>query len=154
MAYQPHGSGPQGAIPTEAKTKRSSSSPFRIFTRKQTAIEKLGRGGHERLTWEFKPLPGAGAGQYAWETFGLPQYSRFGFGNIPVTNPLRETFPAAYAFQTAGLVGIPPQGLLQGQFVTQPLLDPNQATALGIVAPGSITTGPNSIVNGAPILNP
>jgi hypothetical protein len=154
MAYQPHGSSPQGAIPTEAKMKRQNASPFRIFGRKQTAVEKLGRGGHERLTWEFKPLPGAGAGQYAWETYGLVQYPVFGRGNIHFQRPLKETFPAAYVFQAVGMVGIPPQGILQGQFITQPLLDPNQATALGVVAPGAVTTGPNVIVNGAPILNP
>ncbi len=127
-------------------------NPFRIFG-KRSAIEKLGTRGHERLTWEKKELPGAGAGQYAWETYGQPISTFFG-NSILVKSPLRETFPAVYVFQSVGMVGIPPQGILQGQFVTQPLLDPNRAQALGIVSPGSIATGPNAIVNGAPILGP
>jgi hypothetical protein len=145
--------GPQSGIPAEASTPSLRFNPFRIFGKQRNAIEKLGTKGHERLTWERKELPGAGAGQYAWETYGLPPYP-WGQGNIYVTNPLRETFPAAYSFQAVATVGIPPKGILQGQFTTQPLIDPNQAQSIGIIAPGSLAQGPNAIVNGAPILSP
>lgn len=132
---------------------------LRIFHRKRTATEKkrLGVNDGYHLTWEKKPLPGAGAGQYAWETYGLPAYARFGTGNIHVTNPLRETSPASYSFQSVGVVGVPPQGVLQGQFTTQPLMDPRTAEQTGIVIPGVIVNNvsPNQIVNGAKAtLNP
>jgi len=132
---------------------------LRIFHRKRTATEKkrLGVNDGYHLTWEKKPLPGMGAMQYAWETYGLPPYARFGFGNIWVQNPLRETFPASYTFQNVGVVGIPPAGQFQGQFTTQPLMDPTSAELAGIVLPGAIQNNysPNAIVNGAKaVLNP
>jgi hypothetical protein len=131
-----------------------------IFHRKRTPKEKLkvlGTQGDSHLTWEKKPLPGAGAGQYAWETYGLPAYARDGFGNIHVEQPLRETFAASFAFQNVGIVGVPPSGLLQGQFTTQPLMDPALAEAAGIVLQGAVPNAVtyNGIVNGAKAqLNP
>lgn len=128
-------------------------NPFRIFHRTRTPKEVLGTAHNYHLTWEKQELPGAGAQQYSWETYGLPPYARFGFGNINVTNPLRETAPASYVFQSVGVVGIPPAGMLQGQFITQPLMDPDTAANIGIVLPGSVTPAPNSISNSAPILS-
>jgi hypothetical protein len=131
-----------------------------IFHRKRTAREKLkvlGTKGDYHLTWEKKPLPGAGAGQYAWETYGLPAYARDGFGNIHVEQPLHDTFPGSYVFQNVGIVGIPPSGQLQGQFTTQPLMDPALAEAAGIVLAGAVPNAVtyNGIVNGAKAqLNP
>lgn len=133
---------------------------FNIFHRKRTASEKLKRMGTRdgfHLTWEKKTLPNAGAGQYAWETYGLPPYARDGFGNIHVENPLRETFAAAYAFQNVGIVGIPPSGVLQGQLTTQPLMDPSIAENSGVVLPGAIPNNlsTNNVVLGAQAtLNP
>jgi len=132
---------------------------LRIFHRKRTAVEKkrLGVADGYHLTWEKKQLPGAGAQQYAWETYGLPAYPRFGTGNIWVQNPLHETFPGTYTFQNVGIVGIPPAGQLQGQFTTQPLMDPTTAEMAGLVIPGAIQNNfsPNAIVNGAKAtLNP
>lgn len=141
---------PVGHIPTEPK---KSFNPFAIFGRRSPQ-EKLGTKGHSRLTWEKKELPGAGAGQYAWETYGLPPYPVYGQGNINVQRPLSETFPAVYVFQAVPTVGIPPKGMLQGQFVTQPLVDPSTNPNLGVVAPGALNLGPNAIANGAPILGP
>lgn len=129
------------------------ANPFRI-RHKQGEITKLGTSGHSRLTWERKELPGAGAGQYAWETYGLPPCAQFGFGNIQVQNPLRETFPASYVFQAVGVVGNPPSSILQGQFITQPLMDPDTAANVGVVTPGAINPGPNAIVSSAPVLAP
>lgn len=127
-------------------------NPFQIHHRKRSPAKSIGKGYH--LHWERKALPGAGAGQYAWETYGLPPYARFGFGNIHVTNPLRETSPASYAFQAVGIVGNPPSSLVQGQFVTQPLMDPSVAANIGIVAPGVVSGGPNAITNPSPVLAP
>ena len=120
-------------------------------------IKRYGVHDGYHLTWQKRELPGAGAGQYSWETYGLPQYARDGFGNIHVEQPLRETFPGAYTFQNVGIVGIPPAGQLQGQFVTQPLMDPTSAEQSGIVLPGVIpnSVSYNTIVNGAQAqLNP
>jgi hypothetical protein len=147
---EPRGYDPQGEIPTQPKRR---FNPFAIFGTRSPK-EKLGTDGHSKLTWERKALPGAGAGQYAWETYGLPPYPPYGQGNINVQAPLRETFPAVYVFQAVPTVGIPPKGLLQGQFVTQPLVDPNEAQSLGVVAPGALNSGPNAILNGAPVLSP
>jgi hypothetical protein len=94
-----------------------------------------------KLTFEFKPLPGAGAEQYAFETLELPPYPVMGNSAGSVKKPLRETSPASYQLQTAVLIGNPPSGTFQGQFVTQPLMDPNTAIALGITVPGSIPPG-------------
>jgi hypothetical protein len=129
-------------------------NPFRIFHRKRRPQEVLGTAHNYHLTWERQELPDAGAGQYSWETYGLPPYARFGFGNINVTNPLRETFPASYVFQSVGIVGIPPSGMLQGQFITQPLMDPDTAANIGVVLPGSVQAAPNAISNSSPVLGP
>lgn len=96
------------------------------------------------LAFEFKPLPGAGAGQYAWETLGLPVYPVYGRGNLNVVNPSFVSSPFGYAYHAVGLVGIPPTGILQGQFATQPLMDPDQAMASGVTTqqvPNAPTAG-------------
>jgi hypothetical protein len=129
-------------------------NPFRMYHKPRSTKVKLGVKHDYHLTWEKKELPGAGAQQYAWETLGLPPYAQFGFGNINVTNPLRETFPASYVFQGVGIVGNPPKSIVQGQFITQPLLDPGTAETLGIVLPGAVTPGPNAIANAGPVLAP
>jgi hypothetical protein len=116
-----------------------------IFHKKRTPrqkLKRLGTVGDYHLTWEKKTLPNAGAGQYSFETYGLPPFPRDGNGNIHVENPLRETYPAAYAFQNVGIVGVPPSGVLQGQLTTQPLMDPAIAEAAAIVLPGAV---PNSV---------
>jgi hypothetical protein len=120
---------------------------FQIFHKKRTAAHKLRSAtpGHI-LTLERQELPGSGAQQYSWETYGLPVYPVFGRGNIPVTNPLRETFPGSYALQAVGIVGVPPTGILQGQFTTQPLMNPNDATAFGVVQSGQIPAGAYNII--------
>jgi hypothetical protein len=129
-------------------------NPFRMHHKPRTTKQRLGTDDDYKLTWERRILPGAGAGQYAWETYGLPPYAVFGFGNINVTNPLRETSPASYVFQSVGIVGLPPKSVLQGQFTTQPLLDPGTAANLGIVVPGAIQQSPNAIVGASPLLGP
>lgn len=86
------------------------------------------------LAFERKELPGAGAGQYAWEVLGLPVYWPFGNSAAFVTNPLRETSPFSYAYHAVGLVGVPAVGVIQGQFATQPLIDTTSAQNIGALA--------------------
>lgn len=129
-------------------------NPFRIFHRKRTPKQVLGTHNNYHLTFERQELPDAGAGQYSWETYGLPPDAQFGRGNIHVEKPLRATFPASYTFQAVGIVGNPPTSIAQGQFVTQPLMDPTNAEARGIVLPGVLNGGPNAISRNAPVLAP
>lgn len=128
------------------------ANPFRIHHDERPPGKVLGKG--YQMHWERKTLPGAGAGQYAFETLGLPPYPVYGRGNINVTNPLRETFPASYAFQAVGVVGNPPTSIVQGQFITQPLMDPSAAANMGVVTPGAINPGPNAILSPSPTLGP
>lgn len=126
---------------------------FNIFHRQRKPRDVFVGKQHE-FVWEKRPLPSAGANSYAFLTQGLPVTS-IARGNILVTNPLRETFPGSYAKQTAVLVGNPPFGYFQGQFVTQPLMNPNQASALGIADPNALPPGAyNAIPTAAPVLAP
>jgi len=127
-------------------------NPFRVHHEKRKPVTRKGVRDGYHLTWEKQTLPDAGAGQYSWETYGLPPFAVYGRGNINVTNPLKATFPAAYVFQSVGVVGNPPSSIVQGQFITQPLLDPNTAAMMGIVEPGAIAASPNSISNSSPVL--
>lgn len=129
-------------------------NPFRVFHKKRKLVERLGTKDNYHLTWERQDLPDAGAGQYAWETYGLPPYARYGFGNIQVQKPLQATFPASYVFQSVGVVGNPPSSMVQGQFITQPLMDPDTAANMGVVLPGSVAAGPNYISNNGVALAP
>ncbi len=91
------------------------------------------------LTWVRKKLPDAGAGQYAFETYGTPIYDfALGNGATFVRRPLRETFPALWANYTSPIIANPPLNVFQGQFATQPLMDPNTALALGLTTEGAI----------------
>lgn len=129
-------------------------NPFRIFHSERKPVVRQGVADGYHLTWEKQKLPDAGAGQYSWETFGLPPYARYGFGNINVQQPLHETFPASYVFQSVGVVGNPPSSLVQGQFITQPLMDPDTAANFGVVTPGAIPASPNMISSPSPVLAP
>lgn len=131
-------------------------NPFAVHHKKRAPreLKKLGVAEHYRMTFERKELPGAGAQQYAFETLGLPAYPTFGYSGSHVTNPLRETFPASYVFQAVGIVGNPPASIVQGQFITQPLMDPSTAEQRGVVLPGAIRGGPNAINSASPILAP
>lgn len=108
------------------------------------------------MLWERKELPGAGAGQYAYETYGTPVYDfALGNGAAVVQRPLRETFPAQWAKHTAPVLSNPPLNTFQGQIATQPLVDPNTAVALGLTDPGVIPPGAyNTIPSGAPTIAP
>lgn len=126
-----------------------------IFHKKRKPEHVRKTVGHEKeFVWEKRDLPSAGANSYAFLSQGLPLYTYWGNG-IRVTNPLRETTPASYAKQTAAIIGNPYSGYFQGQFVTQPLMNPNNATALGIVQPGQLPPGAyNTLPTNAPVLAP
>lgn len=128
------------------------SNAFRVHHRKRPQT-RLGTHHNYHLTWERQELPGAGAGQYSWETYGLPPYARFGFGNINVQNPGYVSGPANFVFQSVGIVGAPPAGIPQGTVVTQPLLDPKAAEDRGVVLPGAVPSPPNMILNPSPVLS-
>lgn len=92
-----------------------------------------------RLIWQRKTLPDAGAGQYAFETYGTPLYDfALGNGATFIRHPFVETQPAMWAGFTAPVLGNPPQNIYQGQFATQPLMDPNTAVANGLTVEGAI----------------
>lgn len=106
----------------------------------------FGYGAPYHQAWEFRPLPGAGAKQWAWETLALPLYTPIGAG----TRNQRQfkataSSPVMVAVQGITIVpisGAPIQGDLTGQFITQPLLDIQQAEASGMILP-PYTTAPN-----------
>lgn len=100
-----------------------------------------------KLTWVRKELPNAGAGQYAFETYGTPVYDfALGNGATFVRRPFRPTAPAQWANFTAPVISNPPINTFQGQFATQPLVDPNSATALGLTNAGAIPQGSYNII--------
>lgn len=122
-------------------------SIFRRFTRgirghdrqEIGAAGDAGFGNQYKQAWEFRPLPGAGAGQWAWETLALPTYSAIGWGvrnrrqfRASASNPVMV---AVQGITLTDLGGAPIGGILTGQFNTQPLLDVQQAEAAGIQTP-------------------
>jgi hypothetical protein len=113
---------------------------FQIWHRKRKHEEILGglaAGG--MLVWERKKLPDAGAGQYAFETYGTPVYDfALGNGATFIRHPLVATQPALWANYTAPILSNPPSNIFQGQFATQPLMDPNTAVALGVTVQNAI----------------
>lgn len=89
------------------------------------------------LTWQKRELPSGGATTYAFETYGTPLYDFVvGNGATFIRRPLVETQPAQWANFTAPILTA--SNIFQGQFATQPLVDPNTATALGLTVEGAI----------------
>ena len=96
-----------------------------------------GFGATYHMAWEFRPLPGAGAAQWAWETLALPMYTPIGTG-VRLQRQFMTRGGVMVALQgvtLTDLAGAPIGGDLTGQFVTQPLLDVTQAEASGIQTP-------------------
>lgn len=106
--------------------------------RKPREIDTGITGGH--LVWERRELPGAGAGQYSFETYGTPVYDfALGNGATFIRRPFRETSPFGWAKFTAPVLPNPPSNIFQGQWATQPLVDPNTAVALNLTVDGAIS---------------
>lgn len=112
---------------------------FKLFHRRQHPRKKYKFFAHGEplpLLFERKILPDAGAMQYAFETYGTPTYDRAkGDAATHVRFPLRETFPALWINYQFPILANPPGNYFQGQFATQPLLDPNSAVAIGALTP-------------------
>lgn len=110
------------------------------------AAGDAGFGATYHQAWEYRPLPGAGANQWAWETLALPMYTPIGTG-VRQQRQFRVNaggvMVAVQGMTIAPLGGSPIGGDLTGQFVTQPLLDIQQAEGAGIQTPAYQTT-PNS----------
>ena len=112
------------------------------------------RGLAADMTWVYRPLPGAGAGQYAYETYGTPTYDfALGNGATFVRKPLKETQPAFWVNNQWPILSS--SNLFQGQFATQPLLDPNTAVALGITVQDAIPPDSYNLLPAqGPVLGP
>lgn len=102
------------------------------------AAGDAGFGATYKQAWEFRPLPGAGALQYAWQTLALPLYTPIGAG---VRNQRQfrgtQSAPVMVAVQgttLAPIQGTPIIGEQTGQFTQAPLLDIQQAEDYGFVS--------------------
>lgn len=71
-------------------------------------------------TWEERPLPGPGAGNFSWEFLALQQYTPIGHGVVP-RRILYHTAQPLMTGQSVVTSGIP---TVAGQIITQPLIDP------------------------------
>lgn len=80
--------------------------------------------------FSHKKLPGAGAGEFVWNTYQQPRVSPIGAGT-QVRHPFVETQQPLYAFQMTVPTGM---YAIAGQLYSQPLFDPN-APGSGYVTP-------------------
>jgi len=124
-------------------TRHNSGARFEVGA----AGNNFGVGAPYHQAWEFRPLPGAGAAQWAWETLALPMYTPIGAGTRNRRQFLgsgsNPTYVAVQGITLAPLGGTPVGGDLTGQFVTQPLYDLQQAEMSGIVMPTAYQPGVN-----------
>lgn len=96
-----------------------------------------GFGAPLHIAFEFRPLPGSGARQYAYDTLALPMYTPIGWG---VAN--KDSFDpnqGAVAWdQTIGIQSLAYNGNYSGQVVSQPLLntDSNDGSDLVVASFG------------------
>jgi hypothetical protein len=129
-----------------------------IWNRTRKPREKLeGSARIWSLFWVRKTLPDAGAEQYAFESYGTPTYD-FALGNgatFARQTSVLGSQPAAWSNYTAPILSNPPSNIYQGQFATQPLMDPNTATALGLTVDGAIPADSYNLIPPAgPVLAP
>ena len=123
---------------------------FKIWHKKRSSkdVAASAHNSSAVIAFVYKKLPDAGAEQYAYETYGTPIYDfALGNGATFVRRPLRETFPALWANFTSPVVANPPLNTFQGQFATQPLLDPNTAVALGLTVEVAISPGAYNVLS-------
>jgi len=114
---------------------------FEIWHQRRKARDVIigGAAAVGRLVWQRKVLPDAGAEQYAFETYGTPIYDfALGNGATFIRHPFVETQPARWVNYSAPILSNPPLNTFQGQFATQPLMNPNTAVALGVTVEGAI----------------
>lgn len=120
--------------------------------RKPKQVQVSGAG----YVWEKKPTLGVGTGGYAFETYGTPIYDfALGNGATFVRRPFMVTQPASWVNYSMPILSNPPSNIFQGQFATQPLMDPNTAVGLGLSVDGAIPPDSyNLIPSAAPTLGP
>jgi hypothetical protein len=95
-------------------------------------------GAPFRFQWTYRPLPGAGANQWAWETEALPVTTPGGAGSPNVRQGMMVTQPGVgYAYQGAVAYGVGDPGSVAGQWAFQPLMDADRAAQLGIASPAA-----------------
>lgn len=95
-----------------------------------------GFGAPYKQAWEYRPLPGAGAQQWAWTTLALPMYTPIGWG-VRNKRQLAATASCPVMVAQQGITlspvqGSPIMGQQTGQFVTGPLLDVTLAEQAGL----------------------
>lgn len=81
-----------------------------------------GFGAPLHYSWGWRELPGAGAGQYAFETMALPRYSPIGNG-VKTDQGWMYDQPVLYALQGVNLEAIGAPGVKTGGFYAAPLTD-------------------------------
>lgn len=81
-----------------------------------------GFGAPLHYSWGWRELPGAGAGQYAFETLALPRYSAIGNG-VRTNQGWMYDQPVLYALQGVNLEAIGSPGVKTGGFYAAPLTD-------------------------------
>lgn len=104
-----------------------------------------GFGAPLHIAHEYRPLPGSGARQYAYETLALPMYTPIGWGvaNKDSFDPMGG--PVVQWNQTIGIESLTYNGNYSGQVVSQPLLntDSNDNSDLIVASFGQSYQLPN-----------
>lgn len=115
--------------------------------------EAMPRWGQHHMAWENKAsrLPEPGAQAYAYESYGLVEFSPIG-PSVAVTTPLQKYSPPYVTGMAVWLSGIPTQA---GGVTLQALIDPSApggyVSGMGNPAP---LTGPNGSPSYAAINDP
>lgn len=123
----------------------------RFFSKKKTEVAPAirakgasGFGAPLHYSWGFRELPGAGAGQYAFETMALPRYSPIGNG-VRTVRGWDYTQGVKVALQGVNLEAIGSPGVKTGGFYASPLTDTN-STDLSPAALMALTTQQNYMI--------
>lgn len=127
--------------------------PGRFFTKKKEEYTPRARakgasgfGAPLHYSWGYRELPGAGAGQYAFETLALPRYPVVGTG-VAVQGAWDYTQGVVYALQGVNLEAIGAPGVKTGGFYAAPLTD-TQPTDLSPATVAALTMRQNYMMPG------
>lgn len=103
----------------------------RFFQKAKTEVAPYARakgaqgfGAPLHYSWGYRELPGAGAGQYAFETLALPRYSPIGNG-VKTDRGWIYTQGVKVALQGVNLEAIGSPGVKTGGMYSAPLTDTN-----------------------------
>lgn len=95
-----------------------------------------GFGAPLHIAFEFRPLPGSGARQYAFETLALPMYTPIGWGVANTDSFDPQGGPIVNWDQTIGIESLIYNGNYSGQVVSQPLLNTDSTGSDDLVVAG------------------